>query len=196
MMRRTGLRTAMLVVVLAALAGIAYQTWRSVRASRAGRIAGLVREIVPDVTQHIRDFRRVKMKKGKPVWEVEAAEARYYEEDERVVVRAPRVVLYFDDGKRRAELSGREGHLELSGQELDAVRLEGDVRLLLDDLELETENATYERARDMVVAPGEVTIRGRDLDVQARGMEVELAVQHLRLLSDVRTEMRVDADDS
>jgi LPS export ABC transporter protein LptC len=191
-MRRRGVRTALLLVVLAALGGIGWQTWRSVQRSRMREVAAVVRDIVPDVTQHIREFRRVKMKDGHPVWEVEAKEARYFEQEDRVVVLAPRVVVYFEDGNRRVELSGREGHLDLADKELDAVRLEGDVHLMLDDLELSTAEATYERSRDVVVAPGPVVIRGTALDVEATGMEVELEPQRLRLLADVRTKMRVD----
>lgn len=191
-MGRRGVRSLLLLVVLAALAGIGWQTWRSVQRSRLRDVAAVVRDIVPDVTQHIRDFRRVKMKDGRPVWEVEAKEARYFEAEERVVVTAPRVVVYFDDGARRAELSGREGHLDLTRKDLDAVRLEGDVRLALDDLEITAADATYERSRDLVVVPGPVVIRGRALDVEATGMEVELEPQRLRLLADVHTELRVD----
>jgi LPS export ABC transporter protein LptC len=181
-----------MLVVLATLAGIGWQTWRSVQRSRLRDVAAVVRDLVPDVTQHIREFRRVKMKDGRPVWEVEAKEARYFEAEERVLVVAPRVVVYFDDGERRAELSGREGHLDLTDKDLDVVRLEGDVRLALDDLELTTHDATYERSRELVVAPGPVVIRGRALDVEAVGMEVELEPQRLRLLADVHTELRVD----
>lgn len=191
-MGRRGARGLLLVLVLGTLVGIGWQTWRSAQRSRFRGVASAVRDLVPDATQHIREFRRVKMRDGRPVWSIEAAEARYSEEQERVVVRAPHVVVYFADGKRRAELSGREGYLDLAGKDLDAVRLEGAVRVVLDDLELTTDHATYERSRDLVVAPGPVVIRGRALDVKATGMEVELAAQRLRLLGDVNTEMRVD----
>jgi LPS export ABC transporter protein LptC len=191
-MGRRGFRWTLLVVVLAAFAGIGWQTWRSMARSRPGDVAAIVRDLVPDVTQHIRDFRRVKLKDGRPVWEIQASEARYFEEQERVVVSTPRIVMYFDDGERRVELSGREGQLDLTERDLDAVRLDGDVRLVIDDLELTTAEATYERRRDLVVAPGPVVIRGRAMDVEATGMEVELVPQRLRLLSDVRTELRLD----
>lgn len=195
-MGRREVRTVLMLVVMVTLAGIGWQTWRSVQRSRWRDVAGIVRDIVPDVTQHIREFRRVKMKHGKPVWEIEAKEASYFEEEERVVVTAPRVVVYFDDGARRAELSGQEGHLDLTAKELDVVRLEGGVRLVLDDLVLTTDHAIYERSREIVVAPGAVRIRGRDLDVEATGMEVELEPQRLRLLANVHTEMRVDGTES
>ena len=191
-MGRRGARMILLVVVMVALAGIGWQTWRSMQRSRLRDVAEVVKDLVPNVTQHIRDFRRVKMKDGQVVWEVEAREAQYFEKDDRVVVTAPRVVVYFDDGERRAELSGDQGHLDLADRELDAVRLEGAVRLLLDDLELTTDQATYERRRELVVAPGPVVVRGRALDVEAVGMEVELQPQRLRFLADVHTELKLD----
>jgi len=190
-MGRRGVQGLLMLVVVVTLAGLGWQSWRSARRSRFRAVDAVVRDLVPNVTQHIREFRRVKMKDGRPVWSVEAREARYFEEEERVVVRAPRVVVYFADGERRAELSGREGHLDLTDKDLDVVRLEGDVRLLLDDLELTTDHATYERDRELVVAPGPVVVRGRALAVEAMGMEVELESQRLRLLSDVHTEMTV-----
>lgn len=191
-MGRRGVRSLLLLVVSTALAGIAWQTWRSVQRSRVRDVAALVRDLVPDVTQHIREFRRVKLKDGRLVWEVEAAEAQYFEAEERIVVMAPRVVVHFEDEPRRAELSGREGHLDLSDRDLDGVRLEGDVRLVLDDMVLTTEQATYDRSRELVVAPGSVVIRGRQIDIEATGMEVELESQRLRLLADVHTELHLD----
>jgi LPS export ABC transporter protein LptC len=195
-MGRRGTRALLGIVVLAGLAGIGWKTWRSVQRSRFRQVASAVRELVPDVTQQIRDFRRVKVKDGRLVWSVEAKEARYFEDEDRVRVLAPHVVVYFDDGARRAELSGREGRLDLTNKDLDVLRLDGDVRLHLDDFDLATDHATYERSRDLVVAPGPVTIRGRTLDVAATGMEVELGTRRLRLLADVHTELKVDGAQS
>jgi len=195
-MRRTGLRTALLIVVVGALIGISHQVWRSTSATRRTTGRDLHVEIPKGVAQHIRNFRRVKTKRGKTVWEIEAAVAEYFEDRNEIVVQEPRVIFHLDDGARRTELSGATGRLQLEQQELESVTLEGGVRISLDDMQLETETATYERARDLIVAPGAVTIRGRRLDVTARGMEVELTPQHVRLLADVHTVMRFDAPDS
>jgi len=194
-MQRRGLRTTMLVVVAAALAGIGYQVLTSVRATR-GRPARTFEVDVPAAAQHIRDFRRVKTKNGKPVWEVKAAEARYFDDQDAIVVRAPEVVFFFDEGTKRAALSGAEGRLELTGQELDRVTVSGGVRLLLDDLEFHAAEASYDRAKDLIAAPGPVTITGRTLDVRADGMEVLVTPQRVHLLSQVRTVLRLDAKDS
>ena len=186
----------MLVVVVGALIGIGYQVWRSAAATRTKSGRELRIEIPAGVAQHIRDFRRVKTKHGRPVWEVQAAEAQYFEEENQITVRAPRVVFYFDDGTRRATLAGDEGRLHLDQQELESVTVRGAVHLSLDDLELTTDEASYERARDLITAPGPVTIHGRTVDVRARGMEVEITPQNLRLLADVHTVLRLDEADS
>lgn len=190
-MRRRRLRTTLLVVVTAALVGIGYQVLTSMRATRRQPARGIAIDL-PAVAQHIRDFRRVKTKQGKPVWEVKAAEARYFDDQDAIVVRAPEVTFFFDEGTRRATLSGAEGRLQLDGQELESVNLEGDVRLTLDDLEFRTATASYERERDLISAPGAVTITGRAMDVQAEGMEILVTPQRVRLLAAVQTVLRLD----
>jgi LPS export ABC transporter protein LptC len=190
-MRRNRLRTTLLVVVTTALAGIGYQVWTSMQATRA-RPGRSIAIDLPAVAQHIDNFRRVKTKHGKPVWEVKAAEARYFDDQDAIVVRAPEVIFFFEEGTRRATLSGAEGRLQLDGQELETVTVEGDVRLTLDDLEFRTARASYERERDLISAPGAVTITGKALDLKAEGMEVLVTPQQVRLLAQVQTVMRLD----
>ena len=194
-MRRRRLRTTLLVVVTAALVGIGYQVMRSVRATRA-RLPKAIALDLPEFAQQMKDFRRVKTKEGKPVWEVKAAEAQYFDDRGAIVVRAPEVVFFFDDGKRRATLSGTEGLLQLTGQELESVNVHGDVHVTLDDLVFRTAEASYERARDLISAPGAVTITGNAIDVQAQGMEVLVTPQQLRLLAQVQTVLRLDVGGS
>ena len=109
------------------------------------------------------------------------------------MVREPQMTLYLADGERRAHVSGAEGRLVLVGRELRALTLRGGVTVRLDDLELETGEATYDRARDLITSPGPVRMHGRTLDVSGRGMEIDVAPQHVRLLEDVHTTVRSDA---
>jgi len=192
-MRRTRLRAALLVVISAALVGIAYEVSRSIAARRGHTRLDLGVDFLPEVAQHIRNFRRVKVEHGRVVWEITADDARYFEKDNQVVVREPRVTLFLSDGVRQAHIAGKEGHLGLEGREVRTVQLRGDVIVRLDDLVVVTDEATYERARDLITAPREVTIRGRTLDVHARGMEVQVTPQRVRLLDDVHTVVRGDA---
>jgi LPS export ABC transporter protein LptC len=179
--------------VVAALGGIGLATWQNVRARQPRTVADLGADFLPDVAQHIQSFRRVKVKNGKAVWEVQADDAQYFDNDQQIVVQKPRVTFYLEDGARHAELVGAEGRLTLDGKELAAVTLRGEVVLLIDDLEFRTDEARYDRAADRIDAPGIVTIRGKTLDVRGLGLEVEVTPKKIRLLRDVHTVLRNDA---
>ena len=194
-MQRSRLRVALLAVVVAALAGIGFATWQNVRARQPRTVADLGADFVPDVAQHIQNFRRVKVKNGKAVWEVKADDAQYYEGDKQIVVTNPQVTFFLEEKDRHAQLNGTEGRLTLddSGRELAQVTLEGDVVLILDDLEVRTQTAHYDHAADRIAAPGVVTIHGKTLDVQGKGLEVDVTPRRVRLLKDVHTVLRNDA---
>src|SRR5262245_18709323 len=189
-MRKSRLRVALLAVVAAALAGIGFATWQNVRARQPRTIADLGKDFLPDVGQHIQNFRRVKLKDGKMMWEVKAEDAQYYEGDQQIVVQRPEVTFFMAEEGRRARLVGTEGRLTLDGKELSNVVLRGDVVLLIDDLEFRTEAAHYDQATDRIAAPGVVTIHGATLDVKGLGLEVDVTPKRVRLLGDVRTVLR------
>ena len=195
-MRRSRLRVALLAVVVAALAGIGVATWQNVRARRPHSVADLGADFLPEVAQHIKNFRRVKLKEGKMMWEVNADDAQYFDNDQQVVVHHPRVTFYLDNGARRAELVGAEGRLTLDGKELAAVTLTGDVVLNIDDLEFRADEAHYDHAKDRIDAPGPVTIRGKTLDVRGTGLTVDVTPQRVHLLGDVHTVLRQNASTS
>jgi LPS export ABC transporter protein LptC len=194
-MRTRRLRAALLVVVVVAFAGIGYQVWSSVDARRAPAVEKLAAELLPHVAQHIRNFRRVKVKDGRTVWEITADEAQYRKEEEQIFVVEPRVTFYLEDEDREARLRGTTGTIHLTdGRELVSVVLDGDVVVQLDDLELRTTAASYEQATDRITAPGDVAIKGRRLDLRARGMEVDVTPQNMRLLDDVHTVLAPQGD--
>lgn len=188
-MRRTRLRAGLLVVVTLALTVIGYEVSRSIALRRARTVLDLGPDFMPNVAQHIQNFRRVKVEEGKTVWEVMADDAQYFEKTDTVVATRPRVTLFLQDG-RRAHIRGSEGELGLEGSELLRATLRGDVVVELDDLELKTDQATYDRDADTITAPGAVTLRGRTMDVKGQGMEVEVTAQQVRLLRDVHTVLR------
>ena len=189
-MQRTRLRAALLVVVAAALVGIGYQVSRSIRMLQPHTLSELGADFLPDVAQHIRSFRRVKVENGRPVWEITAEDAQLFDGTGEIVVREPRMTFHLKDGNRRAQVAGTEGRLTLDGRDLKRITLRGQVVVKIDDLEMHTDEATYDRARDLISAPGAVTVRGNTLDVKGLGMEVRVAPQQIRLLEDVHTVMR------
>src|SRR5262245_11969016 len=124
-MRRTRLPTALVVVVAVGLAGIGYLVSRSVHARSSKVLRDLGDEILPQVAQRIQNFRRVKVKNGRTVWEITATDARYMEQSDEIVVREPRMRLFLDDGKREAHVEGQEGRLHVDGREVHSITLHG-----------------------------------------------------------------------
>ena len=94
-MRRSRLRVALLAVVAAALGGIGLATWQNMHARRPRTPLDLGADFLPDVAQHIRNFRRVKVKDGKAVWEVKADDAQYFDGGQ-ILVRKPQVIFHLD----------------------------------------------------------------------------------------------------
>jgi LPS export ABC transporter protein LptC len=196
-MRRSRLRAGLLVVVAVALGGIGYQVWRNVLERAPRSLEQLGMELLPEVAQHIRNFHRVKVKNGRMEWEITADDAQYFEKESAIVVRKPEMSLYTDAGVLQAWVASDEGRLVIAGQdELTSVILTGAVILWLDDMELRTDQATYDRAGDLITAPGAVKISGRDMDVNAQGMQVDVTPQRIHLLDDVHTVLRSDAERS
>jgi LPS export ABC transporter protein LptC len=195
-MRRKRLRAALLLVVTAALGGIGYLVSRTVAARRVDVLRELGADFLPQVAQRIQNFRRVKVEKGRTVWEITAQDAQYYEATNEIVVREPRLVLFLTDGEGECRVAGTEGRLTLDGRELRALTLRGRVDVRIDDMQLETAEATYDRASDLITSADLVTIRGRSLEVHGRGMEISVGPQQVRLLDDVHTTVRADAASS
>src|SRR5881394_12447 len=156
-MRRKRVRTALLIVVSAALGGIGYLVSRNVVAHRAHPLEELGRDFLPEVAQRIQNFRRIKVEHGRMMWEITARDAQVLE---------PRVTFFMKEDGRKAHLKGAEGRITLDGHEMKAVTLRGGVAVELDEMELQTAEATYDRAKDLITSPGDVTIRGRTLDVR------------------------------
>lgn len=192
-MRRTRLRAALLIVVGAALAGIGYLVTHNVSLRHARTLDDLGADFLPQVAQRIQNFHRVKMQNGRAVWEITASDAQYFEAENAVVVIEPKMTLFLKEEGREAHITGAEGRLHLEGHDVTGLTLRGGVAVRLDDMELHTDEATYDRSRDLITSPGIVTIRGRTLDVQGRGMEFEVGPQHVRLLADVHTTVHRDA---
>src|SRR5260370_18745688 len=130
------------------------------------------------------------------MWEIPARDAQFFEQENEIVVLEPRVTFFMKEEGRKAHLKGAEGRITLDGHEMKAVTLRGGVAVDLDDMELQTAEATYDRAKDLITSPGEVTIRGRTLDVRGPGLEIQGVPQHVRLRNEVHTTVHRNAQAS
>ena len=180
---RKRLRWAVLALVFLMLGGVTALVARSVLL----RPETLLRHglgTLPGVTQHIKDFRRVKVQDGRTVWEVAAKEGSFFEGDNTVVVRDAVVEWHLEDG-RTVGLRGQEGKIVLDGRDVIAVELRGDIRVQLADYEVRMEEARYDHARERIDAPGRIVVRGAALELDGEGLEVDVTKQRLTILRQV-----------
>lgn len=145
-------------------------------------------DLSPEVDQRMQDFRRVKMRDGKKVWEIAARQARYSQDSRELVVEGPEVSLYFSDGTVLA-LHCREGRVQLDSGEHVATRMEliGDLEMQLGDFSLRAQEAVYESERNTISSPGVVQVTGRGFTVEGVGYTVDVTEKLLTLNGEVRT---------
>ena len=130
------------------------------------------------------------------VWEIERPTTRSTSRrTSRSSCRAATHASTPKDGALQARVDRRRGAPRRStGASSSPSTLDGDVVLWLDDLELRTDEATYDRARDLITAPGAVDDHADATSTCRRtGMEVDVTPAALRLLDDVHTVLRSDA---
>jgi len=188
---RAKLRLLAGAAALAGIIAIGVLLVRNQRAYHLGEIAALGLKVAPEAAQRIQDFRRVKVKDSRKVWEVSAREARYLEERGEVLVTEPKVTFYLPDGRSGGRggvisMEGGEGRLALEGRELVKLWLDGGIDLRFKDFALQTDRATFDQGAEKVIVPGPVAITGNGVSVKGAGMVIDVRAERV-VLSDVES---------
>lgn len=185
-MRRKQLRWALAALIAAGLSGVFYQVHSSLTAQRGKRLDRSTLEgMLPAAVQWIQNFHRIEIREGKKVWEVDADEAQYLEEDQQVLVRNPHASFYLKDGEK-VVVNGAQGRLEFSGKDLHKVTLHDDVEIHVRGYVVRSREAVYNRDVDQVVANGPVSIVGEQLQVDGADMVVFMKDSRFELQKQVR----------
>ena len=173
--------------VLVALVGLGFLLGRTVLSHRETTDAARDSGMLADVSQRIQDFRRIKVKDGRKVWELTAKDAQYFEDQGYVLVKQPSVSFYVGDGDS-VQVSGDEGRVYLEqGKDLERVDLSGSVVVKMGDYVMQTDRASYERGRDIIVSPGKVRVSGSSFGLEGEVMVVALKEQQVHVVKGVTT---------
>lgn len=140
------------------------------------------------VSQRMSEFRRIKMKDGRKVWEIAARQARYLTDSNTVVIDSPEISFYFRDGET-VELNCREGtiHLHEETQDLVRIDLNGGLTMQVGDVLFTTDRAVYDHQDNTIVSDGVLNVAGEGFTVAGRGYSVTVDTKRLVLDADVRT---------
>lgn len=188
---RWRVRIGLGIVLLVAVGGIGVQLVRSQWAQYLSKLSsGDIIELLPDVAQRIQNFRRVKMEGERMAWEVAAREARYFEEEDAIVVTEPEVSFYLKEGDGVISVSGATGRIVLNGREMDRAELEGGIELRFRDYLVQTDRAVYDRELGTVVSPDGVSVTSDGLSLTGGTMTVEMETQRMRFDGAVETIFR------
>jgi LPS export ABC transporter protein LptC len=181
---KTRLRRMLMVIVLLLLGTVAGLVGRSLWQQSKRDVVTKGLEYLPGVSQHIQDFRRVKVQDGRKVWEVAAEDAQYFDDEKVVVVRHATLQWFLKDG-RVVSLKGEEGRILISGREVASVHLIKNVEVQLGDYVVRVARADYDHQRGVISAPGAVEIVGSAVQLAGNDMEVDVQAQRLMLHHEV-----------
>jgi LPS export ABC transporter protein LptC len=188
---RKSRRLILLLAIFLSLGAVTYKIIDSVVASRAREIRKnplKALDYLPESALRIKDFHRAKIENGRKVWELFGDEASYSKEQREAVVTKPRF-YYFNENGETAETSGAEARLFLNDKDLEKLQLQGGVRLSYQDFVLNSAEAVYFPAKEVIVFPGRVTLVGDGLELEGSSMEVALQDQTVRLERNVKTKL-------
>jgi LPS export ABC transporter protein LptC len=192
-MSRGQIRFAIAVVVLFLLVGVGYRLTVTMRDRYAAeeKIKALAPDLSATTEQRMQDFRRVKVRDGKKVWEIVAQQARYSPERQEVIVEGPEFLLYLKDGEKIA-LKSQEArvHLDGGGGDVTRVELKGNLEMQVGDFSIKTQEATFENERNMITSDGAVQIDGPGVSVVGQGYLVDIGEKRLTLNADVQTTIK------
>lgn len=191
---RRRVRAVLAVLMIAAVGAVVVQLVRSQWAQHLRSLRTRELDFLPQVSQRIQNFRRVKMEGERKVWEVAAREAQYFEEDKLIVVDDPEVSFFVKDDQGVVSVKGKQGKILLDDREMDRVDLEGGIELRFRDYLVRTDRASYQRSDDAVVSPGTVLVTGDGLSLSGEHMTLEMGSQRVRFGGNVRTVLQRTAE--
>ena len=193
-MERTQIRRVLIVGVMLALVGLGFMLGRSIVGQRQAE-APATTDLEPDVTQRIKEFRRVKVKDGRKEWELTAQQAEFFTEQGEVAITGPKLAFYGGEG-RDVEVKGREGRVFLQDGDVQRIELSGGIDVTVAGYFVQTDSATYFQNINSIAAPGEVRLTSSDIALTGQAMLLELGSQRVMFRKGVTTKFERTSGDA
>ncbi len=157
-----------------------------------GKNQSQTKEEVPKVTaedtkMNLEKVHFVEDKGGKKTWELEAKSVQQYEDQNLLVLKEVKVTVYTKDG-RSFVISGKEAKVHQDSKDAE---LTGNVVLTSSDgYRLRTQSISYDHRTKKVTTPDLVEIDGNQIQVQGKGMLVDMEGRSFKILGHVKTQWR------
>jgi LPS export ABC transporter protein LptC len=185
MKSRRAWRFLIATILVAALGALAFGVGRRAGVPDILQPSFLATQALPELLQRIRNFHRVITREGRKVLEVSAREASYFKNDKAIEILGPKVIFY-EAGERAGEVSADKGRLYLEGTDVQSVEVSGNVLFEIGRLRVRTENLTYDRETNHIVAKGEARVEAAELSLTGTGLVVNMLERSVVIGSGVK----------
>ncbi|MBP9837865.1 MAG: LPS export ABC transporter periplasmic protein LptC [Proteobacteria bacterium] len=142
----------------------------------------------------LQDFHRLTVQDGKPVWEIEAKDAKFYPLDNVTHVNNANLNIF--RGKNgKVNVKANSARLYMQGATLDKAVLEGNVQIEVENsLSVITEAAEFSAKEKIFSAAGSVLIKGNGYKISGFGLSLPIETEYLVLRHDVECEFSENAE--
>lgn len=185
-MQRTQIRKLLIVAVMLALAGLGFVLGRTMINQQATVATPQADDLSPQVSQRIKEFRRVKVKDGHKEWELVAEEAELVADQGEVEINAPKLAFYGGEG-RDVEVKGAAGRVFLENGDVQRIELSGGIDVTVGDYFVQTDMAIYFQQINAIAAPGEVRLKSSDISLTGQKMLLDLGTRKVLFRDGVST---------
>lgn len=148
------------------------------------KVAGLV----PGSLLHAHNFHWVQMKAGQPQWTLTARDASYSANRTSIVLTKAELTMKSNDGKQ-VLVEAPHAALTLKGNHVTRAELSGGTEVHYGKFLLATNQVVFLPAKDMMEAPGFVTIKGEGVKITGVGLTGHPKARQFELLKQVRTRL-------
>ena len=169
-----------------ALAGLGFVLGRTMISQQVLVAKPTEADLQPNVSQRIKEFRRVKVKDGHKQWELTAHEAEFFTDKGEVEITGPKLAFFGGDG-RNVEVNGREGRVFMNDGNVQRIELSGGIDVTVGDYFVQTEKAIYFENINSIAAPGEVRLKSSEIALDGQAMLLELGSQRVLFRNGVQT---------
>ena len=190
-MHRTQIRKVLIVVVMLALAGLGFLLGRTMINQRASVAVPETDDLAPEVSQRIKDFRRVRVKDGRKEWELVAEEAEFVTEQGQVQISGPKLAFYGGDGGD-VEVKGAAGRVFLENGDVERIELSGGIDVTVGEYFVQTDKAIFFQNINSIAAPGEVRLTSTDIALTGQSMLLDLGRRKVVFRQGVSTTFKTD----
>jgi LPS export ABC transporter protein LptC len=167
-------------MLFAAAGGLATFWWQS-RPGGGIQVPQLSDAVVPGLRMAIGRMQQSASRQGILQWDLEAANARYLEESNQMVLEKPEVLFYTKD-KRSVRLTAARGLLNTRTNDIEA---SGGVTVQSAPYTMTTERMLYRHDTRIISSQAPVTVRSGTEQIKADKMEIDLNTQRVHMQGNV-----------